>query len=244
MNRKAHETAGAMRAHWWYRGRAVAFLSLARRARVPRGVGTVLDYGCGTGHMGPVLARFGPVYGVDSSADALAAGHYESYAAVRHVPADENGGLPGEPHSLIACLDVLEHVVDDAGLLVSLAGRLRPNGFLIISTPMWPDLFSEEEARSGHIRRYSEASLRRLFLTTRLRPVATSGYIVSLLPLARAHRRRIIAGRASFTEEMTTPPWLANEALTLWASAEGLLSRYLTLPTGLSEITVLQRATA
>lgn len=244
MGRKTHETAGAMRAHWWYRGRAVAVLNLARRPHVPHGVGTVLDYGCGTGHMGPVLARFGPVYGVDSSADALAAGHYESYAAVTHVPVDDNVSLPGRPHSLIACLDVLEHVDDDVGLLASLAGLLQPNGYLIVSTPMWPDLFCAEEARCGHLRRYSKESLRHLFVSARLRPVAASGYIVSLLPLARAHRRRIIAGRASFTEEMTTPPWLANEALTLWASAEGLLSRYLTLPTGLSEITVLQRATA
>jgi len=71
--------------------------------------------------------------------------------------------------------------------------------------------------------------------------VATSGYIVALLPLARAHRRRFITGRASFAEEMTTPPWLFNEALGLWASAEGFLCRYFSLPTGLSEISVLQR---
>lgn len=244
MDRKTHEIAGAMRGHWWYRGRAVAVHNLATRANVPRGVGTVLDYGCGTGHMGRVLARFGPVYGVDSSADAFETGHFGSYAEVTQIPVDDNISLLRGPHSLIACLDVLEHVDDDVGLLRSLAGLLQPNGYMILSTPMWPELLSDEETRCGHVRRYSEESLRHLFASARLRPVATSGYIVSLLPLARAHRRRIIAGRASFTEEMTTPPWLANEALTLWASAEGLLSRYLTLPTGLSEITVLQRATA
>ena len=241
MERKTHEIAGAMRAHWWYRGRAVAIINLARRAHVPHDVGTVLDYGCGAGHMGPVLARFGPVYGVDSSADALAAGHFESYAAVTHVHSDDKAHpFPG-PHSLIACLDVLEHVDDDVGLLADLAGLLQPNGYLIVSTPMWPELFSDEEARLGHVRRYSKDSLRHLFESARLRPVATSGYIVSLLPVARAHRRRIMTGRASCATETTTPPWLANEALALWASAEGLLCRYFALPTGLSEIAVLRR---
>lgn len=240
MNRTGHQTAAAMRAHWWYRGRAVAVENLARRAHVPHDVGTVLDYGCGTGHMGPVLARFGPLYGVDSSADALEAGHYESYEAVTRIPIDGNVSLLGGPHSLIACLDVLEHVDDDVGLLADLAALLQPNGHVVLSAPMWPDLLSDEEAGSGHVRRYSKESLRDLFVSARLQPVATTGYIVSLLPLARAHRRRIIAGRATFAEEMTTPPRLANEALALWASAEGLLCRYFTLPTGLSEIAVLQ----
>ena len=119
-----------MREHWWYRGRAVAVLSLARRAGVVAG-GRVLDYGCGTGHMGPVLARFGELWGVDGSPEALACGEFGAYRGVSLL-GDEAGGLPEGPFSLIACLDVLEHVADDAGLLRRLKGLLAPGGAVLL----------------------------------------------------------------------------------------------------------------
>lgn len=237
---QAHELAGLMRNHWWYRGRSVAVVSLATRAGVPRGAGPVLDYGCGTGHMGAVLSRFGPVFGVDASEDAFAAGHYEWYAGVSRIDANDSYSAPGRRYTLIACLDVLEHVEDDLGLLRSLAGLVLPGGHLIVSVPMWPELLSPAEIQhAGHLRRYAMDGLGRLFASSSLRPVATSGYVVSLLPLAKRQRRRILAGKAQYGDEHETPTPVVNEALALWAGAEGALCRWFALPTGLSQIIVL-----
>jgi 2-polyprenyl-3-methyl-5-hydroxy-6-metoxy-1,4-benzoquinol methylase len=235
MSAEGHENAAAMRHHWWYRGRAVVVTSVLRRARPS--AGNVLDYGCGTGHMGPTLARFGTVYGVDV-AEALKVGTYAGYAWV---------GLPEQLDAslrfgVIACLDVLEHVADDRALLHELAGLLAPGGMLVVSVPMRPDLFCEIDEVSGHFRRYAPADLATLFTSAGLHPIAKTGYVVTLLPVATAHRKRIMRGDASASTEFTTPARPVNAVLSGIACAEGALARYVSLPPGLSQITVLRRA--
>jgi SAM-dependent methyltransferase len=285
-----HEIAAAMARHWWYRGRAVAVTALLGRAGAPRG-GRVLDYGCGTGHMGKSLSRFGELFGVDGEQAALDAGraiggyrHYawvgrvpvEGVAADSRAPAPDAGlpsatsgplpaaagllpaaaalsaatpgpppiaaGLPAGRFSVIACLDVLEHVPDDVRLLSALAALLAPGGRLVVSVPMRPDLFCEVDRLAGHVRRYSPARLARLFSAAGLTPVAASGYVVALLPAAVARRRRVIAGRVPAGAEFDAPAAPVNAALSAVAVAEGRLARYVSLPPGLSQIVVLRRA--
>lgn len=215
--------------------------SLVMRSGLLPGSGRVLDYGCGSGHMGRTLSRFGEVCGVDSSPRAIEVGHFQDYAAVAEAGIDEVGErFPGS-FKLIACLDVLEHVEDDVGLLRKLASLLEENGLLVASVPMWPELYCSMDEEAGHVRRYSPDTLNRLFEHAGMRPVVTSGYVVALLPLARAHRRRVMSGRSSSQDELKTPPALLNSCLAFIACAEGRLARYLTLPTGLSQIAVLQR---
>jgi SAM-dependent methyltransferase len=249
-----HDVAAAMARHWWYRGRAATVAALLRRAGAGRG-GRVLDYGCGTGHMGRALARFGEVYGVDGEQAALdagtAIGGYGRYAWVGRATlgctgADVANGagddaVPSGPFTVIACLDVLEHVPDDAGLLCALTGRLARGGFLVVSVPVRPDLFCEIDRIAGHVRRYSPARLARLFADAGLRPVAGTGYVVALLPAAVLHRRRILAGRGAARAELVIPAAPLNAALSAVAVAEGRLARFVSLPPGLSQITVLCR---
>lgn len=236
MSAQAHRDAAAMRDHWWYRGRAAAVASLLRRAGAP--LGMVLDYGCGTGHMGPVLARYGPVYGADDAAAALSAGHYAGYAWVGGPEQLDRTVRFG----LVACLDVLEHVAGDAELLRELAGLLAPRGMLVVSVPMRPELFCQIDTVAGHLRRYTPAALTELWRRAGLTPVAGSGYVVSLLPLAAVHRRRIMRGKATAADEYGTPAAPLNMVLGAVACAEGTLARAVALPPGLSQITVLRRA--
>jgi SAM-dependent methyltransferase len=64
--------------HWWFRGRrAVLDDVLARRLGGPPSrrnleVQRVLEVGCGTGAMVPVLAKYGAVTGMDPSGEAVA----------------------------------------------------------------------------------------------------------------------------------------------------------------------------
>jgi SAM-dependent methyltransferase len=226
--------------HWWYRGRAAAVLALARRARVAGG-GRVLDYGCGTGHMGPVLARFGEVWGVDDSPEALARGEFGAYAGVSLL-GDEAVVLPAGPFSLIACLDVLEHVADDAGLLRRLKGLLAPGGALILSVPMRPALFCSADEQAGHVRRYTRASLARAVSDAGLCTVTRSGYVVALLPAALVHRRMAQRGRARAETEFERPARPINALLGALSVAEGRAARFVSLPAGLSELQVLRPA--
>lgn len=149
--------------------------------------------------------------------------------------------MPSGPFTVIACLDVLEHMSDDGGLLRALAALLAPGGLMVVSVPMRPDLFCEIDRLSGHVRRYSPARLGKLFAGAGLRSVVASGYVVTLLPAAAGHRRRLRAGHGGAEEEFVTPAAPFNAALSLLAIAEGRLARRISLPPGLSQITVLRR---
>ncbi len=223
------------------------------------GARRILDYGCGVGNMGATLARYGDVWGVEADPDALAAGDFSAYAGVvraasvveaataSRVPTAPDAGpgaascgagpagkLPGGAFDIVTCLDVLEHVEDDAGLLRDLRALLGPDGVMVVSAPLHPDLFCAVDEIAGHLRRYTAEGLRGLLRGVDLRPVTESGYVVGLLPLARRQRRRVQAGRAAPEQEWAVPPAPLNGLLSAVAVAEGKAARWVSLPAGLS----------
>jgi SAM-dependent methyltransferase len=84
----------------------------------------------------------------------------------------------------ILYIDVLEHIKDDARELALAGSRLKENGFLIVLSPAHQWLFSEFDARIGHFRRYTKASLKsvapRELKLRRLRYLDSCGLAASL----------------------------------------------------------------
>ena len=64
----------------------------------------------------------------------------------------------GERFDAVLLLDVLEHV-DDASALREARRVLSPGGFLFLSVPAFPGLWSYRDEDAGHRRRYTHASL-------------------------------------------------------------------------------------
>ncbi|HEY3317434.1 MAG TPA: class I SAM-dependent methyltransferase [Coriobacteriia bacterium] len=243
MRSEAHELASRMRRHWWYRGRRLAVDGLLRRGGAPRG-GRVLDFGCGTGHMGAVLARYGSLFGVEASAEALGRGAYGDYESVTRAEDLDAPGFPSGPFTLISCLDVLEHVEDDADLLARLTRMLTPGGRIVVSVPMWPELYGPSDEAAGHHRRYTPAALTRLIDAAGLSARASSGYVVALLPIARRRREQEASGSMDASEQFEVPAAPVNAALSAVSLAEGALARWVPLPAGLSWIVVASRRMA
>jgi SAM-dependent methyltransferase len=239
---ETHRMAGTMRRHWWYRGRRVVVARLARRAGVT--TGDVLDCGCGTGHMGRVLKAFGTVTGVDASADALKAGNHDDYVRLVLASGLEDPAFPAGTFDLIALLDVLEHVEHDTALLSGLAERLNVNGAIAVSVPLWPELFGETDRVAGHYRRYTPTSFLECVRDAGLEVVASTGYVVALLPLARLARHGVLAGKADATEDLRVPWGPLNATLSAWAMLEGLVGGDVGLPPGLSMVAILRPANA
>lgn len=57
------------------------------------------------------------------------------------------------------CLNVLEHIEDDAGALASMAAILRQGGSVVLMVPAFPSLYGPIDRNSGHFRRYTRRSL-------------------------------------------------------------------------------------
>jgi SAM-dependent methyltransferase len=128
----------------------------------------VLDVGAGLGTVTEMLAQGRELVVAlepDPEFVQLLRERFAAVDNVRVVDADVTalGGdsLPGDFDSAV-CLNVLEHLPDDVGVLRTLRQQVRPGGRLLLLVPAHPFLFGSLDRALGHERRYSERSLRAL----------------------------------------------------------------------------------
>jgi 2-polyprenyl-3-methyl-5-hydroxy-6-metoxy-1,4-benzoquinol methylase len=95
-----------------------------------------LDLGCHQGQLLELLtARFGIVrpLGADDWPESLRVGQTSPW---NYVQADLEKALPrSEPMDVISALEVLEHITDTDRFLSEICDRLKPGGWLLLSTP-------------------------------------------------------------------------------------------------------------
>lgn len=102
----------------------------------PEGEIKILDAGCGTGKMMEVLQKYGLVYGIDHSEDAV------SFAKKRGLDHIFIGDLNDycfeeDSYDSVICLDVLYHtaIKDDLMVVKKFYDALKKDGLLIINLP-------------------------------------------------------------------------------------------------------------
>jgi len=141
---------------------------------------------------------------------------------------------------------VIEHLDDDRAALASLARMARPGGFLIVSVPAQPSLFSEFDAVQGHRRRYLPDALRTAFEHTGLSIESTFWWGAWMIPILRRRlgKRESKPGEDAaevYLRYLRLPPWPGTLVLrTAYALEQPLALRGL-LPTGTSLFAVARR---
>ena len=120
---------------------------------------SILDVGCGTGSMLPLLGRFGAAQGVDTEPKAIELCHERGLTAARLY---DGSRLPFDDAEFdVACaFDVIEHIPDDVAALRDMARVVRPGGRLVLTVPAFPFLWGPQDEISHHERRYTRATLR------------------------------------------------------------------------------------
>lgn len=142
---------------------------LLRRARVIELIrdathaapGSVLEIGCGSGALLVELATLGhSCAGMETSRKA--------FEVAERLLGDSGSGAqvfdqpqPGwqRAHDIVAALDVLEHIEDDAAALAQWREWLTDGGSLVLSVPAHPSWFGPGDEWAGHYRRYTRRSL-------------------------------------------------------------------------------------
>ena len=125
-----------------------------RLASVP---GRVLDFGCGDGKfLNRMQERGWETYGIEPSSDAA----FRKHRRLTDVPDDKS-------FDFVVLNHVLEHVLDPLEVLKRLAGSLRDEGILFVSTPRLDTLPQHRDLKyclSGHrhVVSFSETCLRGL----------------------------------------------------------------------------------
>jgi SAM-dependent methyltransferase len=226
--------------HWWFAGRRRIVRGELERLPLPSPA-RMLDVGCGSGRNLVELARFGPVAGVELSPQAAAVAVRRGVGDVRVGPVES---LPWDDRAfdLVTCLDVLEHTPDDRVTLRELRRVTRPGGFLLLTVPAYPLLWSAHDVISGHVRRYRARTLSAAVTDAGWsldRLTAFNALLLvpaAIVRLAQHGRTGAPPGRRSELE--LTPRWL-NRVLEQPLRAEAaLLRRGGRLPVGLSLLAI------
>lgn len=219
--------------HWWYRARREVLAALIRRRVRPPAGARILEIGCGTGHNLSMLGEFGQVEAIEVDPAARAVAEERLGRPVGSAPLPGLDGVPERAFDLIASLDVIEHIEDDAAALASIARRLKPGGTFLMTVPAHQWMWSAHDVVNHHHRRYSKRQLRQLVERSPLR-LQSIGYLNSLLfPLAVAAR---VAGKVTGKEDSDDklPPAPVNAALERAFALERHLIGRLPLTPGLS----------
>lgn len=224
--------------HWWFRGRAAVVAALIGRLDVP-GSPRILDAGCGTGRNLQRYAQLGAAQGIEPSANAVQFCRERGLDNVQQATLEQ---LPfdGGSFDLMVATDVLEHVEDDAAALRELRRVAAPDAGLVMTVPAYRWLWSEEDDRLGHRRRYTRKRLRGVAAENGWRPHFATYFNLLLLPpitVARRFRDRRDAGRtdaARRSELAMTPGWLNGPLSVPMRLEAGLIRAGLPLPAGVS----------
>ncbi len=175
--------------HFWFPPRKQLLTQILARIDLARKKTRALELGCGGGgFLAPLAARFDTVVGVDAYSSALGrSGRCRpsvvlATADVTRVP------LMSQQFDVVVALDVLEHV--DRDRFLSETRRLaRPNGWLLLSVPAFPCLWSALDEAAGHRCRYRRSGLEAELSRVGWRLEHWTHYQALLFPLVFASRR-------------------------------------------------------
>lgn len=226
--------------HWWYRGRRQIIHAELDRLALPEPA-RVLDAGCGSGRTLQELVRYGAVEGIELNEDAAKMAGQRGDGEVK-VGRLEDLPWAQDTFDLIVCLDVIEHTPDDGLTLRELRRVCKPGGWLLVTVPAYPALWSAHDEANHHYRRYTRRSLRQAALSSGWQLTRMTSFNSLLLAPAAAvrlaQRRRRDTNSHSANLNLG-PDWL-NDALEQPLRAEARwLARGRTLPMGLSLLALL-----
>jgi SAM-dependent methyltransferase len=162
--------------------------------------GTVLEVGCGQGGFGARLAGRAQYVGCEPDAESYAVARERIEPLGGVVLAGTSDLVGDRTFDLVCAFEVLEHLEDDAGALVSWARHVGPGGALVVSVPAWPDRFGAMDELVGHYRRYTPEQLDGLLLKTGCAEVRHVLYGWPLGFALEAARERIARRRSDARE--------------------------------------------
>ncbi len=125
--------------------RSRPFLDLVGRIRTE--AATVVDLGCGPGHLSPVLRARWPeasIHGVDSSTEMIDTAREQSTDRVTYERADAATWTPSEPVDVIVSNAMLQWLPDPLGVVRRLGEHVAPGGTFALQVPHNGDAPSHE----------------------------------------------------------------------------------------------------
>lgn len=161
----------------------------------------VIEIGAGIGNLSAFLMDRKRVMLTDTSPHYLEALR-SRFAGKPHVSVarlflpEVDPGAFGPGFDTVICLNVLEHVEDDARSLRAILTLLKPGGRLVLLVPALPSIYGTLDRALGHYRRYGRRDLIRRFQDAGFRVPHTEYFNLGGIPgwwfTGRVLRRELI----------------------------------------------------
>lgn len=233
------QMAGIEKGHWWFVARRCIIDKMISDLNLPEGA-EILDAGCGTGGNLSMLAKHGRVFAmeIDEGARSLASKRGDAEILSGSLPHDIPFGE--KSFDLVVLLDVLEHLEDDEASLRKLRTRLKPGGWILITVPAYPFLWSSHDEAHHHHRRYVQSSLCGLVIKCGYVLRYSSYFNFLLFPVVAGVRILQHIFRISNNNDLAMPSrWLNFIFTSLFASERYLIGRF-SFPFGVSLLILAQ----
>jgi SAM-dependent methyltransferase len=224
--------ASAESSHWWFRARNSVIIWILRSSVY--GIRSFLEVGCGTGFVISGIARAFPLLELEASEyfeDGLVFAR-QRLPQCRFRQLDATSMAEENAYDCIGSFDVIEHIDADECVLYNFNQALRPGGFLLLTVPQHPWLWSSADDYAHHVRRYTVQELRRKVLHAGFRIEYCTSFVSLLLPLMALQRLSSRNQSYNPDDEFKISP-LLNASLYLVMQIELTLLRFgLRFPAG------------
>lgn len=227
--------------YWWH----VAKRRLVQKAMSLNGNLSkhmkVLDSGCGAGAMVRELSQHtSSVFGADGSKLALEFCRRQGLKNIMLVDFEKRLPHRREYFDAVVCLDVLEHINDDRGLLKEFAYILKDGGKLYLTVPAYQFLWSYWDDTVGHKRRYRKNSLIELMESVGLKALSSTYFYSFLLPVIIVFRLVKALIKNKNTDYVSVPQPI-NDFLLAFCAIERKIIEMVSIPFGMSIFIVAER---
>lgn len=224
--------------HFWYRGMRKIIEKLLDKYLIKRINNNILDAGCGTGANIFFLKKYGDVWGMDMSSEAI------KFCKKRGLKNLTIGSIEKLPYKsdffdVVTCFEVLYHknVHSEPKALKEFYRVLKPGGILITREPAYNWLYSYHDSAVHGKKRYEKKELLKYVKEAGFDIFKASFINMILFPIALIMRlgqkKNYSSGKQSDVHRIN---FIINQLLYLPLLIESFLITNLNLPCGLSII--------
>lgn len=199
----------------------------------------ILDAGCGRGELLDLFIPWGEVTAVDVSEDAVDFCR-KKYNVQSHRMLIQDMSFADNSFDFIFCIDVIEHIKNDFVAMKELYRVLKPDGFLIMTSPAFMSLWGYHDEEQGHFRRYTTSKFIQLSNQAGFK-IKKCCYFKFLLFLPLYFIRRFKTIIRHRSDDFYQVNHVINKILSILLEIEATIISKVSLPIGSSLVAVLSK---
>lgn len=240
---KYHEMENLEKFHWWfvYRQNILKFILKKYLSDLDKDA-KIVDIGCGTGGNIQLLKeKYENITGLDNNDFALEYCKEKGLTNILKGELPDSIGVEDNSIDLILLFDVLEHIEEDEKSLSLLKSKLKNGGYILLTVPAFPILWSEHDKGFHHKRRYKMKQLKKMLESLDFKIIKASYIYFLLFPVVLVMRLlKQIFKRYSKMDDFKLNNMFLNNFIVKFLFIEEFLLNYFNYPFG-SSILILAK---